>query len=84
MWFVVIGVLMVLLQLFGVGPFASWTWANDWFLLLLPFALATAWWTWSDATGYTRKKAMERDDQRRDARRQKAVDALGLNRKGRK
>ena len=84
MWFVVIGVVMVLMQLLGIGPLASWTWANDWVLLLLPFALAVAWWTWCDATGYTRRKAMQRDDERRDARRQKAVDALGLNRDRRK
>lgn len=84
MWFVAIGVVMALMQFFGIGPLASWTWANDWVMLLLPFALAVAWWTWSDATGYTRRKAMERDDERRDARRQKAIDALGLKRGGRK
>lgn len=84
MWFVAIGVVMVLMQFFGIGPLASWTWANDWVMLLLPFALAVAWWTWSDATGYTRKKAMQRDDERRVARRQKAIDALGLKRGGRK
>jgi small Trp-rich protein len=84
MWFVAIGVVMALMQFFGIGPLASWTWANDWFMLLLPFGLAVAWWAWCDATGYTRRKAMERDDERRDARRQKAIDALGLKRGGRK
>jgi small Trp-rich protein len=80
----VIGILVLLGQYFGVGPLATWTWADDWLLMLLPFALAIAWWTWCDATGYTRKKAMQRDDERRDARRQKAIDALGLNRDKRK
>jgi len=84
MWLVAIGVVMVLMQFFGIGPVGSWTWADDWLMLLLPFAPAVAWWTWCDATGYTRRKAMERDDQRRDARRQKAIDALGLKRDRRK
>ena len=32
----------------------SWWWA------LSPFALAVAWWTWADMTGYTKRKEMEK------------------------
>ena len=77
MWLVAIGVVMVLMQLFGIGPVGSWTWADDWLMLLLPFALAVAWWTWCDATGYTRRKAMERDDQRKQDRINRHLEAIG-------
>lgn len=75
---------MVLMQLLGIGPLGEWTWADDWVKLLAPFGLAAVWWTWSDWSGYTRRKAMARDDERRLARRQKSVDALGLKTGGRK
>jgi small Trp-rich protein len=34
------------------------------------------WWAWADASGYTKKKAMERDDKRRDARRARTKESL--------
>lgn len=84
MWFVVIGVVMLLMQHFGIGPLATWTWADDWLRMLAPFGLAVAWWTWSDVTGYTRKQAMKRDEKRRENRRRAAVEALGLKKDQRK
>jgi small Trp-rich protein len=36
------------------------------------------WWGWADWSGLTQKKAMERVDAKRDERRQKSLDALGL------
>jgi small Trp-rich protein len=49
----------------------------------LPFGLAAAWWSWADYSGYTKRKAMERENKRRDARRartKKALDATYHNR----
>ena len=43
---------------------------------MAPFALAVAWWSWADNTGYTKKKAMEREDKRRMARRDRTKEAL--------
>lgn len=86
MWFVIIGVVMLVLNLAGIGPLGSWTWTWDgkaWFILI-PFGLAMAWWSWSDASGRTQRKAMERVDAKRVARRQKALDALGLQKRGRR
>jgi small Trp-rich protein len=54
------------------GPVAQWSW----WLVLLPFALAMAWWAWADNSGYTKRKAMEREDRRRDARRARTKEAL--------
>ncbi|MEO8299250.1 MAG: TIGR04438 family Trp-rich protein [Burkholderiales bacterium] len=73
MAFVVIGVLLVLLRWAEVGP----TGALSWWLVLLPFALAVAWWAWRDATGMTQRHEMDKLDQKRAARRAQAMEALG-------
>ena len=80
MWFVAIGVLLVLLKLVGVEPVAGWSWL----LVLIPFGLAVAWWAWSDASGLTQKQAMKRMDERKNARREKALEALGQGEKQRR
>ncbi len=73
MYFLYAGVLLTLMKYLEVGPVASWAWWQ----VLLPFALATAWWVWADTTGYTKKKAMEREDAKRQARIAKNKDAMG-------
>jgi small Trp-rich protein len=78
MWFVAIGTLMLILNFAGIGPIGAWTWKEYWWAMLLPFFLAAAWWGWADWSGLTQKKAMARVDAKREARRQKSLDALGL------
>ncbi len=77
MWFVIIGALMLVMNLAGIGPIGEWTWGDKWWALLLPFGLAVLWWTWSDLSGYTQRKAMERDDARRHERRARLAEKLG-------
>jgi small Trp-rich protein len=84
MWFVAIGVAMLVMNMAGVGPIGAWTWKEQWFWMLLPFGLALLWWAWADWSGWTKRKAMEKIDAKRDARRQKALDALGLQSPGKK
>jgi len=74
MWFVLIGVFLSLLKLADIHPFAAW----DWLVVLSPFVLAAIWWTIADKTGYTRRKAMERMDAKKEARRKRSLDELGL------
>jgi small Trp-rich protein len=90
MWLVAIGVLMIVLNLVGIGPTAQWTWqiglengaiTGDLWKFLLPFVLALAWWAWSDATGLTRRREMNRDEERKAERRRRNVAALGLGTK---
>lgn len=81
MWFVVIGVIMLVMNLAGIGPVGAWTWAEDWWALLLPFGLAILWWLWADSSGWTQRKAMQKVDEKRDARREKQLDALGMGTK---
>lgn len=78
MWFVGLGVLLLVMNLADIGPVGAWTWADDWWLLLAPFACAVIWWAWTDATGWNQRKAMEKMANKREVRRQKSLDALGL------
>ena len=83
MAFVLIGVLLIVLKLGGVVQFHKddyWAWA----IVLSPFALAIAWWMFSDATGLTQRKAMQAMDERKAQRREKALEALGQFRPGAK
>lgn len=80
MWFVVIGVALMVMNIAGIGPVGEWTWKwdGDLWKFLLPFGLAILWWFWADTTGWTQRKAMEKVDAKRDARRDKQLDALGI------
>ena len=63
-----------------IGPVATWSW----WVIVGSFGATAAWWMWADATGYTKRKAVERMEKRKVDRRQKAMEALGLGPKGRK
>ena len=80
MYFVVAGVLLLALKWAEIGPIATLSWG--W--VLAPFALAMVWWAWADSSGYTRRKASEKIDAKKEARRQKNLDALGLQDRKRK
>jgi small Trp-rich protein len=75
MWFVVIGCLLGAAKLAELGPVAAWSW----WLVLSPFAMAAAWWMFADTTGYTQRRAMERDAQRTAARRAHHLKSMGLD-----
>ncbi len=74
MYLLGLGIVLVLLKYLEIGPPALWSW---WWVLS-PFALAAAWWAWADASGYTKRRAMEKMDARKQARIDKQKDALGL------
>ncbi|MBX9871112.1 MAG: TIGR04438 family Trp-rich protein [Burkholderiaceae bacterium] len=79
MYFLGLGIILLLMKYLEIDPVAAWSW----FVVLAPFGLAVAWWAWADASGYTRRKAMEREDQRRLDRINKQRDAMGLKKKRR-
>jgi small Trp-rich protein len=74
MLFLFIGVVTLTMKYMEWGPVAGW----DWWVVLSPFALAALWWGWSDASGRTKRKVMEREDKRKQARIDKQRDAMGL------
>ena len=77
MYLLGIGIILLLLKYLEIGPVADWTW----WVVLAPFALAVAWWTWADWSGYTKRKAVEREDARKQARIDKNREQLGLGSK---
>ena len=72
MHFLGLGLLLLALKLLYVDPVAAWSW----WAVLSPFALAVVWWAWADASGYTKRKEMEKMDAIREERIQRQRDAL--------
>ena len=83
---VILGVLLVFLNLVGIGPPANWTWNlfGDLWKFVLPFLLALAWWAWADASGLNKRREMERMADKKQDRRMKNLEALGLVHKSRR
>ena len=74
MLFLMLGIVLVALKYLEFGASAMWSW----WVVLAPFGLAVAWWAWADATGYTKKKAMEKMEQRKQDRIDKQREAMGV------
>ena len=70
MAFIVIGVLIIAAHFAGFGPMAHWTWnlTGDLWKFCVPFALAAIWWAWADGSGLTKRREMDKMDQRRRER----------------
>ena len=79
MYFLLIGVLGLILKFLEIGPVA----AMSWWLVLAPFALAVVWWAWADASGYTKRKEVKKMDDRKQKRLDKQREAIGLSTKKR-
>ena len=78
MYFLGIGLLLLLMKYLEIGPVGQWEWGEDWMLFAAPFALATAWWAWADWSGYSKKKAMEKMELRKQERLAKNREAMGM------
>ena len=74
MYLLVLGIALLALKYLEFGPVAQWSW----WVVLSPFALAVVWWTWADLSGFTKKKAIQRENARKQARIDKSKEALGL------
>lgn len=80
MYFLGLGLILLAMKYWELGPVAVW----DWWVVLAPFGLAVAWWAWADSSGYTKRKAMERENARRDQRIERNKTAIGTNFKKRR
>jgi small Trp-rich protein len=74
MYLLGIGIVLLALKYFDIAPVT----AMPWWQVLLPFGLAVLWWHFADSTGYTKRKAMEKEQKRTTDRKNKQRDALGL------
>ena len=69
-----LGIVLLLMKYLEFGAVAAWSW----WVVLSPFAGAVVWWTWADMSGYTKRKAVERENARKQARIDKSREQLGL------
>ena len=76
MWFVVLGVLLIALKLAEVGFISAWTW----WAVLSPFAAAAVWWAYADSSGLTKKREMDKLEEKKLERRRKNMEAMGIDR----
>lgn len=74
MFFLGLGLILLIMKAMEIAPVAAW----EWWVVMAPFGMAVAWWAWADASGYTKRKAMEREDARRKDRIERSRDALGM------
>jgi len=80
MWFVVLGVVLIALKLAEFGFVAAWSW----WAVLAPFAVAAVWWAYADSSGLTKKREMDKLDEKKLERRRKNLEALGIDRERQK
>jgi small Trp-rich protein len=86
MFFVIVGVLIIVLNLLGVGPFALWNWdiSGDLWKFAVPFLLAFLWWVWADKTGLNKRREMDKMEKKKQNRRKENLEALGMGARSRK
>lgn len=80
MYLLGLGVILLVLKYLEIGPVAEW----GWLWVLSPFAAAVVWWAWADWSGYTKKKAMQRENLRKQTRIDKSREKLGMGPKRRR
>ncbi len=78
MYFLGIGLVLLVLKYLEIGPVGRWDWASDWLWFALPFILAAAWWAYADWSGYSKRRAMDKMEKRKQDRLAKNREALGL------
>lgn len=70
----VIGLLLLVAKIADFGPTAAWSW----WIVAAPFIGAAVWWQFADASGLTRRREMKKLDERKEKRRDRSMQALGL------
>lgn len=80
MYFVILGVILLFMKATDFGPVAMWSW----WAVLWPWGAAVFWWFWADSTGYTKRREMDKMDERVVKRREDNLANLGLDTKGRR
>ena len=80
MLFVIVGVVLIVLNLAGIGPVGRWNWeiTGDLWKFAVPFVLAVIWWAWADASGRNKRIEIEKMEARKQKRRTDNLEALGM------
>jgi small Trp-rich protein len=74
MYFLGLGIVLLALKYLEIGPVALWPWWG----VLAPFGLAVVWWAWADWSGYTKRKVMQAEAAKKQARIDKSRESLGI------
>ena len=75
MYLLLLGLVLCALKwAYPVQPVAGWAW---WWVTA-PLLGAVLWWAWADWSGYTKRKAAEREEERRQARIERQRSQLGM------
>ncbi|HEY3049722.1 MAG TPA: TIGR04438 family Trp-rich protein [Polaromonas sp.] len=74
MYLLLMGIVALALKYLEIGPVAVWSW----WVVLSPFALAVAWWTWADASGFTKQREIDKMAKRKQERIDKQRAAMGM------
>jgi small Trp-rich protein len=86
MLFIIIGVVLIGLNLAGIGPMAKWNWEffGDIWKFVTPFILALLWWIWSDKSGLNKRREMNRMEKKKTDRRKENLVSLGMDNRARR
>ena len=80
MYLLIVAVILTILKYMEIDPVASWSW----WVIIGFYAAAAVWWQVADATGYSKRKSMEREEQVRKDRQQRNSNRLKQNQTKRK
>ena len=72
MYLLAVAVILTILKWQSVDPVTGWSW----WIIIGVYAATAVWWTVADNTGYTKRKAIEREDKVKEARTERHRDAL--------
>jgi small Trp-rich protein len=75
MYAVILGVLLLVAKVAEFGPFADWSW----WIVLAPFGVAALWWQFADTSGLTKRREIDKIERKKEERREKALEALGID-----
>jgi len=74
MYLLGIGIILLVMKYMEIAPVVAWSW----WVVLAPFGLAVVWWTWADWSGYTKRKAVQKEAAKKQARIDKSKEGLGI------
>lgn len=86
MFFIIVGVLIIALNLLGIGPIGAWNWdfTGDVWKFTVPFILAALWWAWADKSGLNKRREIEKMEARKQNRRSENLAVMGLDTRARR
>lgn len=73
MWFLALGLIGLVLKYLEIAPVGQ----LSWWIVLMPFGLAAAWWAYADGSGYTKRRVIEKENRRKQERIDRKQSRLG-------